>query len=293
MDKRVSSLTNMTSPNGNSVGVKVVGVAALTLISLVIALQVGLFVSLLAFLDTNATPGGFGAPLNRLLPIRDAILSQQPAPVLARLDGQQIGVNDDATVWNALLSPLVSVRFLDAVTEVYPTTPSLYLSRACTGAGKIFALREPSEGCYALSKRTPEDFDPTLYTPIKGDMVVRFANGIRLIGYRWGEPGACLALAWTVESVPESGEYTFAVHFTDPAGREIVIADGLTWLRAYWIPGDTIVRTFCVTDPANASLITGVNLGVYRLEGATPRGIDLIDANGTPYGQSVHVALPR
>ncbi|MHB8628563.1 MAG: glycosyltransferase family 39 protein [Aggregatilineales bacterium] len=260
-------------------------------------LQAWLFIALLLFVDARVTPGGFGTPLHYLLTIRQAVLDQHPQYVLANLDGQYIGYHDETTVWNTLLYAVPSVRFLDGNTEVYPTQPALYLSHRCSGATSDFYLRPPGEGCYAIGERTPGNFDAASFAPIPPDPSVRFANGIRLLGYNWRPQPfhgtqACLALAWTVDANPAPNDYHFAIHFTDRTGREIVFADGLSWRGVYWHPGDIIAQRFCPPDQTHVTAIVGVNLGMYTQNGATFHNVDLLGANGGAVGQTVSVKFP-
>ncbi|MBC7871296.1 MAG: glycosyltransferase family 39 protein, partial [Chitinophagaceae bacterium] len=60
------------------------GTGALGLTSILV-FQIVLWLSLLKFLDTHATPGGFGTPLHYLMAVRDAILANQPQQVMGSL----------------------------------------------------------------------------------------------------------------------------------------------------------------------------------------------------------------
>ena len=276
-------------------GVGLIGIAAL---------QIWLLVALLLFVDSHDTPGGFGTPLHYFMTMRQAILAQHPPAVLARLDGQYIGYNSDTTVWRTLLYEVPSVRFLDAQTEVYPAQPVLYLSRDCSGAPGEVYLRPPGEGCYATMTRTPDQLDRSRFTPFERSAripALTFANGARLIGYRWqparfsADP-ACLTLLWAVDANPQPADYLFAVHFSNDAGQEIAFADGLSWRGVYWQPGDQVVRRFCLADKTRVAAISGVNIGMYRFADNADTQFDnmnLIDEHGAAVGQTVSVSFPR
>lgn len=263
----------------------------------VIVLQAWLFIALLLFVDSHVTPSGFGTPLHYLLTIRQSILDQHPQRVLARLDGQYIGYNPDTTIWNTLLYDVPSVRFLDSSTEIYPPQPGLYFSHYCVGAVKSYYLRPPGEGCYAISTRTISDFHTTGYTPLIAEPSVRFANGTQLLGYQWhsqlfGNTPVCLSLAWMIDAHSTPNDYHFAVHFTNQNGQEIAFGDDLALRGIYWEVGDIIARTFCLSDSPNNGAITGVQLGMYTLNGSSFHNIDLTDASGQAVGQTVSVKFP-
>src|SRR6185436_1719762 len=99
-----------------------------------------------------------GTPLGDLMEVRNAILSERPQSVLALLDGQYIGFHDEATVWNFLLYDVPTVRFLDDSLDVYPAEKSLYLSKRCDGAERVFRLRS-SDQCFGVSARSIGDFE--------------------------------------------------------------------------------------------------------------------------------------
>jgi hypothetical protein len=274
-------------------------------LTVVAVLQIWLQVALLIFVNTYATPDGFGTPLGYLVPIRDAILAARPAQVLARLDGQFVGNDEDTTVWAALLYDVPKVRFLAEGIDVYPAQDALYLSRECASDGQVFKLRplidssrEP-EGCYTLRPRKPADFDSSAYTPLPDSL--SFANGAQVIGYRWEPQAGCLATVWSVEKPaagPKSDQFNIAVKFIDAQGQEILNADNAFWLGRYWGMGDRITRRFCLTGgQERIGAITGVRLGMYTFEdtadGRRFYNVDVLDANGTPAGQWVEVPLVK
>jgi hypothetical protein len=277
-------------------------------LALVAVLQIWLQVALLTFVNTNATPNGFGTPLGYLAPVRDTILAAHPAQVLARLDGQFVGNDEDSTVWAALLYDVPQVRFLADGIDVFPAQDALYLSRECAADGQVFKLRplidssHAPEGCYTLRPRQPADFDSSFYTALPDMSNFRsFANGARVIGYRWAPETGCLSTAWTVEkpaSGPKSDQFNVAVKFINAQGQEILNADNAFWLGRYWQAGDRITRRFCLTGgQERIPEITGVRLGMYTLEDSADGrhfyNEDVLDATGTPGGQWLEVPLVK
>ncbi|NJL94076.1 MAG: hypothetical protein HC915_10275 [Anaerolineae bacterium] len=250
-------------------------------------LQVGLLGFVHHYVNHHATPGGFGQPLGYLLPVRQALFADHPARVLVRVDGMVVGLDNDATVWRALLDPVPDVRFLDAQTEVYPAETALVLEHACPG----FALRSPAEGCYQVRQRSPGALAQAAFSPFAEATSLRFANGVRVQGYRWLGEG-CLVLLWSTEQ-PASRNYSFAVHFLDAAGERIGQADRLAWLGQFWRPGDRIVSTFCLALPPQArATLASVNLGLYHLAGDQYFNVDLLDPQGAWAGQFINLPGP-
>jgi hypothetical protein len=261
-------------------------------VAAILLLQVFLWVRLVDFLNTTYTPGGFGAPLAYVLPVRTSILESGTPQVLASLDGQFVGTNDDATVWNVLLYDVPSRRFLDADTQVVPADPAVRLTNACDDANALhFLLRSSQEGCYQVVVN--DDTPSALSVDSDASLDTVLSNGVRLEGYTWaGDAEPCLSLTWSV-SQPTDQDYSFLVHFTNVDGQEILNVDGLSWLGRYWRPGDTVTRQFCLS-PDQAALvpeIAGVNLGMYTYDGTNFHNVDVLDVNGVPSGQIVHVPL--
>jgi 4-amino-4-deoxy-L-arabinose transferase-like glycosyltransferase len=263
-------------------GVAVFGVVAI--------FHVWLWLALVDFVDTHDTPGGFGTPLHYLLEVREAILEAEPQEVIARVGGQAVGIDDEATVWDFLLDDVPLVRFEDASTWVYPAEDVLYLAHGCEGDGRRFELR-PGEGCYMLSDRSREGFELTGFLPV-GDGIerVRFANGAELVSYRvTHDARTCLELAWRITSRAEE-DYLFAVHFFDDRGERIAQADGLSWLGRFWRPGDLVVREFCLPDVQSEAARVGI--GMYTYDGVDFYNVDLLDEAGAPAGQMAELPLP-
>jgi hypothetical protein len=265
------------------------------LLTVVVTLQIFLWVSLVGFLQKNNTPDGFGVPLQYFTAVRDSLLAKNPAQVVALLDGQFVGANDDASVWSVLLDDVPTVRFIDSNTDVYPAQPTALLLRGCNPSQdtRTFALRSEGEGCYRIADQALLTLPKAAFKTVEAQLM--FANGVRIVGYEW-LPGdtPCLYLVWSITR-PATEDYSFSVHFFNGDGQEIVNADGLSWRGIYWRPGDTVVRHFCHTadQAAKQSEITGVNIGMYTFDGTNFHNIDLLDADGTPSGQTVSITFEK
>lgn len=283
--------------------------AALTVGSLalivILSLQTWTQLALLDFVGKYATPNGFSTPLGMYAAAREAILAQQPTQVLARLDGQYIGYNEQASVWNFLLYDVPTVRFLQAGIEVYPSAPTLYISDRCDGAdGQTFYWRRDPissvpEGCFHITSSAPT-FDGSAFTPLPdAQQGLRFANSARITAFRWQPDSGCLALVWQADAPARgvvSDFFQTAVHFYNAAGERIADADGYFWNGRYWRSGDQIVRTFCSdTARARADAISTVRIGLYTIEdrrdGRLFHNVDVLEADGTPIGQQFEIGL--
>jgi hypothetical protein len=267
------------------------GLGGITL-SAILVLQVVFWLSLVNFLANTNTPEGFGTPLQYLMPIRQSILARQPTQVIAYLDGQFVGTNDDTTVWDFLLYDVPFVRFVDENTAVYPLIKSLYLTHGCSGTGEEkFPLRTSDEGCYQVTHRDVDE----IYLALSNLKVISrkaaFANGVSLLGYRWSSGDQpCFELVWLL-GASTTEDYMFSIHFFNDDGQEVVNADGLSWRGIYWLLGDIVMRRFCLTAD-QVSLhpeLAGVNIGMYTYDGTNFNDVDLVDAAGTPIGHTVSV----
>ena len=265
----------------------------------VVALQTWLVLALFNFVSAHATPGGFGTPLAYYAPLREAILARRPSGVLARLDGQAIGFDEAATVWDFLLADVPARRFLADGIEVFPAEPALYLESGCADVGETGSEHFPMrpnlssgapEACYTLRAHVPGAFDPASFTALTAPP---FEVGARLIGYDWSPEEGCLATAWTVEgpaTLPIGDQFNVSVHFINAASERRAVADAAFWLGRYWRADDIILRRFCLAPgalaPDDAATIAGVRVGLYTLD-ETPEGrrffsIPLRVAEGQP-----------
>lgn len=250
-------------------------------IGAIVVLQVWLQLALLDFLNTQHTPGGFGVPYHYLAEARQAVLDRNPNQVIVNMGSQFTQYDNDASVWDILLDDVPAVRFVNAVTQVYPANPNgLLLTKDCEGE-QVFPLRSEQEGCYALQALPV--LHASTYQPITTDQ--HFANGVYLRGYQWRE--ACFDLLWEITQTADQ-DYTFAMHFMDASGERVAIADALAWQGHYWRPGDRVVRTFCV-DPVTLPAITGLHIGMYLYDGTTYHNVDVVDQQGTWIGQFIQL----
>lgn len=265
-------------------------VGLMALVTVIVILQLMLWSKLLVFLDENYTPGGFGTPIHYLLDVREAILDQSPQQVIGKLGGQAIGFDGEPSIWNTLLFSVDHVRFQDANTDVYPADSAVFLTADCVDGQQIFTLRAPEEGCYSISERNSTDLDLTRYEMIDRSQPYRFANGVELLAYQWERESACIDLVWQINTTTRE-DFMFAVHFFDAVGQGAGNADGLSWFGRYWLPGDRVVRHFCLAQSSGDQLITEVHIGMYTYDSINFYNVDLLDDANNPSGQSYSIRL--
>lgn len=251
-------------------------------LGVIVVLQIWMWLQLLAFIDIQATPGGFGTPLHYLLDVRETIMDSKPDQVLV-----STSLDSERAVWSTLLYDVPSVRFEDSATKVFPSTTTVLLSDQCDGAARRFYTRE-NERCYAVGSRGRGDFDETEFEPIAADtQAPEFANGAVLTSYRWqSAPQMCLSLTWQIQKTA-SEDYMFAVHIHDSQGNRVAVADGLSWEGHYWTEGDLVVRDFCL--PQVVADVTSIRIGMYTYSEGNFFGVNLLDEQGNPAGQSVTI----
>ncbi len=224
----------------------------------VAALQALLVLHLLSFLGQTATPGGFGTPLGRYAPIRAELLAQQPADVLIRADGQFVGIDDEATVWDTLLYDLPNRRFLPPDLEVYPAQDAALLVLGCpqddaTVHGTLYGMRPLADGtperCFTLSERRAADFDASRYTALP--QVATLNIGGSLTAFAWDGQGRCLHLVWRLPApatTPFGDQFHVALSLYAQDGTRLAQADGQFWLGRFWRDGDRAVSRHCLPD---------------------------------------------
>lgn len=274
----------------------------------VAVLQAWVVLGLISFLDTYATPGGFGTPLSRYEPIRAALLAAKPAQVLGDLDGQYIGFNQEASVWNVLLYDVPLRRFMDLpAIDVYPISGALILSNKCDQASAD-APKFPArpaigngtpESCYTYRTRAASDLDLSALTQVPTNTPHRFENGAQVVAYRWDTKTGCLTSVWAT-SGPATGPihdfFSAAVHFLNDSGKQILNADGPFWQGRSWRAGDHIVYQSCLqSGQERIPEISRVQLGLYtyedKAEGRQFYGVNVVDTSNVPTGQSVDLPL--
>lgn len=254
----------------------------------ILLFQAIMWLSLLQFLDSRYTPGGFGTPLHYLDDVRSVILAENPVSVLVGVGGDAVEFDDEPTVWAALLYDVSDVRFHRSAIEVHPSARTLYLTSGCPDVSldedMIFHLRD-DEGCYWIETRSSDDLDTTDFMPLStDDAPVKMANGVTLTAYytEYGPQSPCLSLVWEIERMT-SEDYFFAVNFLNSDGERMAQADALSWWGRYWRPGDIVLSEFCA--PEFHDDVVSIGVGMYTYDGLHFDNVDFLDEAGNPAGQ--------
>jgi 4-amino-4-deoxy-L-arabinose transferase-like glycosyltransferase len=281
-------------------GKRILLALAAALLALPSAVGVTTLLNGLHFADWQApADAAFGLPLGRYMPLRQKILDQKPDQVLAQMDGQFVGFNPQASIWDLLLADVPLVRFLEPGIRVYPTDAgkTLLLAGGCTG-NDDYVLRQLPNGqpdyCYRLTLYDPASADFSQFSPYTGPAY--YANGLRILATHWDTNSACLEVLYQPSQAaagPKNDFFNVAVKFIDAAGVQVAEADSTFWNGRYWRAGDRIVRQFCLPDRQPASIITAVRLGLYTYLD-TPMGRQFYDepvlANPNPDNR-IEIAL--
>lgn len=282
-------------------------IAALGIAALVVfaGLQVWNTVALHAFVDSHATPGGFGTPLHDLLDVRRAVLAQSPRGVLVAGLDSNVYVDQDAAVWELLLYDVPVVRPLDGRQQailsgdpagiVLLETPALHASglalaeASCGEAGQRFDLR-PGEGAYRVCA------PPAADTPDAAPLAV-FDTGARLLGLALEPAGAADAgpvvrMRWAADG-PLPADVTVFCHVLDAAGERLGQVDSPAWPGRFWAGGEVQLQVLALPDSVPLEGAATLRLGLYRFENGLPVNANVLDSAGNPAGQWVDVPLSK
>ena len=260
--------------------------------------------SLLTFVDTYDTPGGYGAPVKyALAAARQAEELQaktEGAELITLLPGADPRYDGQAAVFDVLLGP--GPRPVDGRQAlVFPARPVVYLANP--GAEPALAmlaemgaevepplpLRAGSDAAYRFFRRQPAAVDaPHSW---EGDPA-RWASGVTLLGYDWTgdpQPGGTVrwTLYWQIEGIPpvEGGLHWFN-HLVDSEGTRWGQMDGVGLPVSEWRVGDVVLTWFdiAISDDAPPPPYF-VRSGMYTYPDIVT--ISLLDVAGNPAGQFI------
>ena len=205
--------------------------------------------SILRWVGTYATPGGFGVPLGKRVQVRDDILARGPDRVVVTSQDDDVIEDGEAAIWDVLLSYGKDVSVFPAPLVVYPAAPCVVVNdQAATDRDvRVHRMRRTPPG------RTPGPLAGDLtflvgiraggYTPATAHTVVEtapFRCGARVVSYAWDEASSQLALAWRVDG-PQEGTFHVEARLLDAQGREIGRMEARLSRGAHWRAGDTLL----------------------------------------------------
>ncbi|MGQ9888181.1 MAG: hypothetical protein ACUVSX_06765 [Aggregatilineales bacterium] len=249
--------------------------------------------SLLRYLDTTATPQGFGPPMHYLLDVRAALAQHDDVLVLS--DGFEILYDQEPAIWSVMLRD--SARCVRALAEdgaavfpvgafavlVAPNAPDGPLGdlyRADEEA--VFPLR-PGEGSYRVRvfRAAPQWHGPAL----TATGPVRFAGGIQLTGYSLQADR--MIFEWQLPG-PIKADYHYFGHFLDANGEKIGQRDNSLWPGRFWCAGDRLLTWADISLPPETATL---RVGLYTLENGHLSNASVLDENGNAVGTWSDIAL--
>lgn len=270
--------------------------AGLVLLAAALAL---LFVRLLTFVGSVATPGGFGNPVGRLESLAALVRAERGGAeeVVVVSEGDSPELDEIPAVASVLLrgEPL---RFVDGdEASVWPGRDSLILlwpgtraaERDYEGWGEAVggqALRA-DEGAVELRRIDGPPGLDAFGSPVPGPRIL--ANGVELIGYGWdGDLSPGTEMLWRLAWRPgwADGDYHFFNHLLSGDGTKTMGVDGEGLASRAWREGDWVVSYFPFPLPAELpdSPFT-MRVGMYEYPGLA--SVPVLDEAANPYSDAV------
>lgn len=230
---------------------------ALASLVAIAAAQTAMVLALLAFLDTHATPGGFGIPLKYQLQAADRALALG-VPVVVVSPGDDVNTSEWPAVFDVLLRRAPH-RFVDgAHAALFPGAPAtLLVAPGAAAAMQVYSLAGVSGPMSEVPARAGDE--PFRVARLGGapsltlSPVVEsgpLANGAQFVGYRMGGQIAAGRpfewwIAWRVNWAPDpAADYHIFNHLVDGNGVHWAQADGSTIPAKDWAVGDLVVQVF-------------------------------------------------
>jgi hypothetical protein len=280
--------------------------ACVSFVVLLLVWQVYLQQSLLAFVDTHDTPGGYGAPVKYTLAAarraEELRAEAGGAELVVLLPGSDVRYDGQASVFDVLLGP--RFRSVDGRRAlVFPAGPAVYL--AAPGAEPALAmlaeadieiepplpLRGGGGAAYRFFRRPAAAV--TVPYPWEGDPV-RWASGVMLLGYDWSgdpHPGGAIRwkLYWRVEGLPPAGsDIHWFNHLVDGEGALQGQMDGVGFPASEWCVGDIVLTWFDIAIAEGAPPPPYfVHSGMYTYPEVV--NVSLVDVAGNPAGEFIEL----
>ena len=267
------------------------------------AAQVWVWVALLAFVGTRATPGAFGTPLAIQLQAADAarrLVDEGSAAEVLIAGPGSLGQGDAFALVNTVLLRSVPSRVVNANrSALFPATPSaVLLSQPAAEAAELYLgaatrmVRVPlraGEGALQVLL-VPRGAAPVAESEF--DPPYRLANGVQLLGYDApilrDDGAAQWQIYWRVGS-PSAADYHFFNHLLDGQGNRISQADAAAFPAQQWQPGDTVISRFVLPWLDGAAGPLTMRTGMYTY--LDIQSVPVLDLAGNPYADAVEILL--
>jgi hypothetical protein len=254
--------------------------------------------TLLAFVGTRATPGGFGTPLAmQLAAVETAVAPVRQgdaAEVLVAGRGESPRVDEIPAVYDTLLRD-VPHRFVDVTAAaVFPAEAATALLVADEAAAAPL-YEAAAARVVPIPLRQGAGTLPVLTLPpaaapapaVAFTAPPLLANWVRLLGYSWRVEGetAVWRVHWRPGDNPDPADYHFFNHLY-VAGERAAQADAAAFSPRQWRAGDVVVSHFSLALPQASPPYT-LRLGMYRYPSLEP--VLLLDEAGNPYSDAVEI----
>jgi 4-amino-4-deoxy-L-arabinose transferase-like glycosyltransferase len=282
------------------------GYAAWAFLLLTAVAQVWVWLSLLNFIGSQYTPGGFGVPVKHHLATADRArqLVEETGANEVLIAGQSEAPKQEefAAIYDVLLRDM-DRRFVDTNrSAVFPAGPSVVVlsQQAAEPAGDAYLaaaekidrlpLRSGEGTIQVLS--LPPAADPEPETALEPSIL--FANWMRLFAYDppqsiEGE-GTVGRLYWHPGDNPDPIDYHLFAHLLGEDGQQLSQFDGPVFDPLSWRPGDTIVSFVTLPLDGVDQPATMLRTGVYVYPGL--QSVPIMDVAGNPAGDYIELLLP-
>ncbi len=266
---------------------------------LILALQVFQWRAALNYIgERHIAYPGFTTPLARLMPLRGELSPAGDVVILA--GGMAWNLHHEVAVWDTLLwDEVACVRTIvpDGY-AVFPRGPFAAVIAPGAPAGHVtdlyrhempkrFQTRRGGEDYFLYQWQAAPSWSGMKTVPIETE---RFANGLRLSGYRLENES--VILEWRLPARQVGADYQYSAQLYDAGGERVSQLDARFWHGRHWCEGDRLL-TWGPID-ANAGAKT-LKVALYRLGVGKDAGkitnLDLLDSQGNPEGQSVDISL--
>lgn len=284
---------------------QVLTAGAVLVVLVLVGWHVYLQETLLTFVDTHDTPGGYGAPVKYALAAthraEQLLAETREAELIALLPGAEPRYDGQAAGFDVLLPDHRPVDGRQAL--VLPDHPAVYLADpraepAVTMLAEVTTEIEPALPLRAGSGASYRFFRWQIATvtpahPWDGEPA-RWASGATLLGYDWSgepQPGGTIhwTLYWQVEGQPPAGsDVHWFNHLVDGEGARWGQADGVGYPASGWQVGDTVLTWFDIAISTDAPPPPYfIRSGMYTYPDVV--NVQLIDVAGNPAGEFVEL----
>lgn len=241
---------------------------------------------------------GFTTPLSKLLPIRDALSAFDDVVVVA--PGMAWNLHHEVAVWDTLLwdSANCARTIVPVGYAVFPNQPFAVLIAPAAPQGRLTDLYR-NEGAKSFPTReggreytlyewgaAPAWHDASLH-PVAPQ---RFANGVRLTGFRWADDQITLEWRLPARQTGEDLQYSAQAYAAD--GARLAQLDARFWQGRHWCEDDRLLTFGPLMQNESAASLT---IALYKLrkgeEAERYVNIEVLDEMERPKGQSVEIPM--